>query len=114
MQDFRTGFLLRTPPIQQWLTQGLGTFVAIFLAPAIFNLFMTAYPCVIAMTDGCAFSAPSVAAWRIVAIAATDPELPIPTSAGIFAIVFSVFGCFMVVLRHYVWVGKLEWVRAYQ
>lgn len=112
-QDFRTGFLLRTPPIQQWLVQGLGTFVAIFLAPAIFNLFMTAYPCVILMEDKCAFSAPSVAAWRIVAIAATDPTLPIPTSAGIFAIIFAAFGCFMCVLRHYVWVGKLEWVRTY-
>ncbi|TLD26101.1 oligopeptide transporter [Venturia nashicola] len=112
-QDFRTGFLLRTPPIQQWLVQGVGTFVAIFLAPAIFRLFMTAYPCVILMEDKCAFSAPSVSAWRIVAIAATDPTLPIPTSAGIFAIIFAAFGCFMCVLRHYVWVGKLEWVRTY-
>ncbi|KAE9974174.1 hypothetical protein BLS_003255 [Venturia inaequalis] len=112
-QDFRTGFLLRTPPLQQWLVQGLGTFVAIFLAPAIFNLFMTAYPCVILMEDKCAFSAPSVSAWRIVAIAATDPTLPIPTSAGIFAIIFAAFGSFMCILRHYVWVGKLEWVRTY-
>jgi hypothetical protein len=112
-QDFRTGFLLRTPPIQQWLVQGIGTFVAIFLAPAMFQLFMTAYPCVILMEDKCAFSAPSVAAWRAVAIAVTDPTLPIPKSSGIFAIVFAIFGSFMVVLRHYVWTGRLEWVRKY-
>ncbi|TKA80251.1 hypothetical protein B0A49_01441 [Cryomyces minteri] len=45
--DFRVGFLLRTPPNQQWLAQGLGTIVAIFMAPAMFILFSTAYPCII-------------------------------------------------------------------
>jgi len=45
--------------------------------------------------------------------AVTDPTLPIPTSSGIFAIIFSIFGCFMVILRHYVWTGRLEWVRNY-
>jgi len=54
-----------------------------------------------------------VAAWRAVAVAVTDPELPVPTSSGIFAIVFSVFGSLMVLIRHYFWVGRLEWVRTY-
>lgn len=47
VSDFRVGFLLRTPPNQQWLAQGLGTIVAVFLAPALFVLFTKAYPCII-------------------------------------------------------------------
>jgi uncharacterized oligopeptide transporter (OPT) family protein len=42
VSDFRSGFLLRTPPIQQWLAQGIGTLVAVFFAPLMFNLFMNA------------------------------------------------------------------------
>ena len=61
----------------------------------------------------CKFSAPSAAAWQAVAVAATDPQLPVPTSSGIFAIVFAAFGSFMVLLRHFVWVGKLDWMRKY-
>jgi OPT family oligopeptide transporter len=113
-QDFRTGFLLRTPPIQQWLAQGVGTLVAVFIAPLMFRLFMTAYPCVIDLeAERCTFSAPSVQAWRAVAIAVTDPNFPIPKSSGIFAIVFSIIGAVMVLIRHFVWVGRLEWVKAY-
>lgn len=40
--DFRVGFLLRTPPDQQWYAQVLGTIVAVFLAPAMFVLFTKA------------------------------------------------------------------------
>ncbi|KAF2202187.1 oligopeptide transporter [Delitschia confertaspora ATCC 74209] len=112
--DFRTGFLLRTPPIQQWLTQAVGTIVAVFLAPAMFQLFTTAYPCIIdAEAETCAFLAPSVSAWKATAVAVTDPTFPIPKTSGIFAIVFAIFGCFMVLVRHYVWVGKLEWMKTY-
>ncbi|KAF2146337.1 uncharacterized protein K452DRAFT_109136 [Aplosporella prunicola CBS 121167] len=112
--DFRVGFLLRTPPIQQWIAQGVGTIVAIFLAPGMFVLFATAYPCILdAEAASCTFSAPSVSAWRAVAVAVTDPEFPIPTSSGIFAIVFAVFGSAMVLVRHFVWTGKWEWMRAY-
>ncbi|KAF1992316.1 oligopeptide transporter [Aulographum hederae CBS 113979] len=114
VSDFRVGFLLRTPPNQQWLAQGAGTIVAVFLAPAMFVLFAKAYPCIIDMdADVCPFSAPSVSAWRAVAVAVTDPTFPVPTSSGIFSIVFAIFGAFMVLIRHYVWVGKLEWVRTY-
>jgi uncharacterized oligopeptide transporter (OPT) family protein len=112
--DFRTGFLLRTPPKLQWFAQGLGTLVAVFLAPAMFQLFATAYPCILDQeATQCPFSVPSVSAWRATAVAVTDPTFPIPTSSGIFAIVFSCFGAAMVLIRHYVWVGRLEWMRKY-
>lgn len=112
--DFRTGFLLRTPPKQQWYAQGIGTIVAIFLAPAMFQLFATAYPCIIdANADTCVFAIPSVSAWRATAVAVTDPTFPIPPSSGIFAIVFACFGSAMVFIRHHVWVGKYEWVKKY-
>jgi uncharacterized oligopeptide transporter (OPT) family protein len=111
--DFRTGFLLRTPPIQQWLAQGIGTLVAVFVAPLMFRLFMRAYPCIITMEEECPFSYPSVAAWRAVAIAVTDPTFPIPKSSGYFSIAFATFGSFMVLLKQYAWRGKLEWVKDY-
>ncbi|ORY00460.1 oligopeptide transporter [Clohesyomyces aquaticus] len=110
--DFRTGFLLRTPPNQQWLAQGVGTIVAVFLAPAMFQLFATAYPCIIDINaDTCAFAIPSVSAWRATAVAVTDPTFPIPTSSGIFAIVFAIFGSAMTLVRHFLWVGEWEWMK---
>ncbi|KAL5391073.1 hypothetical protein DPSP01_001564 [Paraphaeosphaeria sporulosa] len=112
--DFRTGFLLRTPPIYQWLAQGLGTIVAMFLAPAMFQLFATAYPCIIDIdAETCAFGIPSVSAWRATAVAVTDPTFPIPASSGYFAIAFAILGSALTVVRHYVWVGRLEWMRKY-
>ena len=71
------------------------------------------YPCAITKETPCPFSYPSVAAWNAVAVAVTDPTLPIPLSSGIFAIVFAALGSVMVLIRHYVWVGKLEWVRTW-
>lgn len=109
-QDFRVGFLLDTPPIQQWAAQAIGTLIAVFLAPAMFVLFMHAYPCVIDMSDECAFTAPSVAAWRAVAIAVTDPSFPIPKSSAIFSVAFAAFGSAMVLVKHFCWRGKWEWV----
>lgn len=35
--DFRTGFLLRTPPVKQWYAQMIGTFISVWLAPGIFG-----------------------------------------------------------------------------
>ena len=112
--DFRVGFLLRTPPNQQWVAQGVGTIVAVFLAPAMFQLFATAYPCIIdAEAETCAFSVPSVAAWRATAVAVTDPTFPIPTSSGIFAIVFAILGSLMTFVRHYAYTGSREWMKKY-
>jgi hypothetical protein len=30
-----------------------------------------------------------------------------------FSIVFAIFGSVMVLIRHYVWIGRLAWMRAY-
>jgi uncharacterized oligopeptide transporter (OPT) family protein len=112
--DFRVGFLLRTPPNQQWLAQGLGTIVACFLAPALFILFAKAYPCILdteALT--CTFSAPSVAAWRAVAVAVTADTFPVPNSSGIFSIVFAIFGGAMTVFRELGYKGKWAKYRVY-
>ncbi|KAI9755230.1 MAG: Cu-binding protein [Chaenotheca gracillima] len=104
--DFRVGFLLSTPPKLQWVAQGIGSVVAIFLAPAMFVLFAKAYPCINdtnALT--CPFAVPSVSAWRAVAIAVTDPTFPVPNSAGIFAICFSIFGALTIVVKNFALVG---------
>lgn len=112
--DFRVGFLLRTNPKKQWIAQGLGTLVAVFLAPAMFILFVKAYPCIIDVeAENCAFPSPSVAAWRATAVAVTDPEFPIPRSSAIFSIVFAIFGVFMIIVRHYAYRGKWEKYRVY-
>jgi len=117
VSDFRVGFLLRTSPVQQFVAQGLGTIVAVFLAPALFMLFAKAYPCIITLDEAaqahCPFSAPSVAAWRAVTVAITDPVFPVPTSSGIFSIIISVFGAIMIVIRHYAYNGKYAKYRVY-
>ena len=80
----------------------------------MFMVFATAYPCVLNdEIEKCPFAAPSVSAWKAAAVAVTDPTLPIPPSSGIFAIIFAIFGSAMVIVRHYVWVGRLEWMKEY-
>jgi len=115
VSDFRTGFLLRTSPKQQWLAQGIGTIVSVFMAPALFILFTKAYPCVIAADapPDCAFPGPSIAAWQAVAVAVTEKTFPVPRTSGIFAIVLSVFGAAMVLFRHYFYRGRFEKYRIY-
>ncbi|KAH0354266.1 oligopeptide transporter, partial [Aureobasidium melanogenum] len=112
--DFRVGYLLRTSPFQQWVAQGLGTIVACVLAPAMFMLFSKAYPCIIDIeADKCPFAAPSVGAWRAVAVAVTDPTFPVPKTSGYFAIAFAIFGGAMVVIRHYAYTGSWAKYKAY-
>lgn len=112
--DFRTGFLLGTPPIKQWIAQAFGTFVAVWLAPGLFVLFTSAYPCIYDPSyDKCAFAIPSVSAWAAVARAVTDPSVSIPKTSGIFAIVMGIFSVAQVVFRHYYLVGSREKYRAY-
>ncbi|KAI1430968.1 OPT oligopeptide transporter protein-domain-containing protein [Xylaria sp. CBS 124048] len=110
--DFRTGFLLGTPPNKQWYAQSIGTIVSVFLAPGLFVLFATAYPCIL---DGskCPFAVPSVAAWAAVAQAVTDPSVHIPWSSGIFSIVMAIVVVAQVMVRHFYLVGEREWVREY-
>jgi uncharacterized oligopeptide transporter (OPT) family protein len=105
--DYRVGFLLRTPPKQQWWAQAIGTVVCTVLTPALFVLFTRAYPCILDINaETCAFQAPAIAEWRAVTQAMTDPTFPVPRSSGIFAIVFSVFSGAMVLARHYAYRGK--------
>ncbi|KAH8653713.1 OPT oligopeptide transporter protein-domain-containing protein [Xylariales sp. PMI_506] len=112
--DFRTGFLLGTPPIKQWIAQAFGTLVAVFLAPGLFVLFTSAYPCILDVdAEKCAFGVPSVTAWRAVAQAVTDPAVSIPLTSGIFSIVMGIFSIIQVVFRHYYLVGEREKYREY-
>ncbi|KAI1185606.1 OPT oligopeptide transporter protein-domain-containing protein [Nemania serpens] len=111
--DFRTGFLLSTPPNKQWYAQAMGTLISVFLAPGLFVLFSTAYPCILALDEKCPFQVPSVAAWAAVAQAVTDPTVHIPWSSGIFSIVMAVVVVAQVVIRHFYLVGEREWVREY-
>lgn len=115
--DFRVGFLLRTSPKQQFLAQGIGTIVSVFMAPALFMLFAKAYPCIISLDEtlqaNCPFSAPSVSAWRAVTVAITDPTFPVPTSSGIFSVIFAAFGAVMIVIRHYAYTGSWAKYRVY-
>ncbi|KAI2640328.1 OPT superfamily oligopeptide transporter [Hypomontagnella submonticulosa] len=112
--DFRVGFLLRTSPKLQWFAQGIGTLVAVFIAPSIFVLFTTAYPCILTPSpQNCPFGTPSVSAWRAVAVAVTSPDFSLPATSKWFSICFSVFGACMVLVRHCLWIGDWEWVRKY-
>lgn len=43
----------------------------------------------------------------------TDPTFPVPTSSGIFAIIFAIFGATMVIIRHYAYTGRWEKYRVY-
>ncbi|OQO03253.1 hypothetical protein B0A48_11509 [Cryoendolithus antarcticus] len=110
VSDFRVGFLLRTPPNLQFIAQAVGTFIAVFLAPGIFIVFMAAYPCLIHPDDYeiCPFSALSVSAWRAVAEAVTLPELPIPRSSVIFACVMAGASIVQVIVRHFYLIGPRE------
>lgn len=115
VSDFRVGFLLDVKPKLQWYAQAIGTVVAVFLAPGMYILFSKAYPCIndLDLAATCEFGIPSVSAWRAVASAVTDPVFPVPKSSGIFAIIWSIFGAAMVVVRQYVLTGNRAWVRAY-
>jgi len=108
--DFRTGFLLRTPPIKQWYAQAFGTFVSVWMAPALFALYTKAYPCITDTEnyDTCAFGAPSVSAWVAVAEAVTLPSIPIPISSGIFSCLMGFVSVVQVIVRHYYLVGPRE------
>ncbi|KAH6714629.1 OPT oligopeptide transporter protein-domain-containing protein [Leptodontidium sp. MPI-SDFR-AT-0119] len=107
MADFRVGFLLGTPIVQQFIAQILGNIFAIFLSPAVFILFTKAYPCILDTTiDTCGFAVPAASAWKSIAIAVTSPTLPIPLESGICAIVLGIFSIVLVVIRHFYLVGS--------
>lgn len=109
VSDFRTGFLVGTSPIKQWIAQSIGSFVSVWLGPGLFILFTSAYPCITnADLEECPFTVPSVTAWAAVAQAVTDPKVSIPLKSGIFAIVMGVVSIIQVVVRHFYLVGERE------
>ncbi|KAF3482129.1 uncharacterized protein GIQ15_04888 [Arthroderma uncinatum] len=121
--DFRVGFLLSTPPRTQYAAQAIGTFFAVFLAPAVFSVFASAYPCILSTDDEfhssgnttapCPFAAPAASAWRAAAVAVTDPDFPVPRSSVQFSIAMSIIGSILVLVRHNLWTGKWLWMRDY-
>ncbi|OAA74189.1 oligopeptide transporter [Cordyceps fumosorosea ARSEF 2679] len=115
MGDFRVGFLLGTPAHLQYAAQLIGTLVASLVAPATFLLFATAYPCIISNSDSgtCEFPAPTVAAWRAVAVVASTPDPSIPASSIRFSILLAAISGVLVVAKHVVCSGRGAWTRPY-
>ncbi|KJZ75339.1 hypothetical protein HIM_05265 [Hirsutella minnesotensis 3608] len=113
--DFRVGFLLKTPPNLQFYAQATGALVSVFLAPGIFVLFMSAYPCIWKKDyeppyEGfeCPFQAPSVVAWQAVATAVTLPKIPIPLSCTIFSIVMGAIAALQAIFKNFYLVGERQ------
>ncbi|KAE8333979.1 OPT oligopeptide transporter protein-domain-containing protein [Aspergillus sergii] len=108
MGDFRVGFLLGTSPRLQYAAQMIGTLVAALVAPTMFLIFASAYPCILSTEDTagdggdyqCEFPAPSVAAWRAIVLAVTRPESPIPRSSWVFSIAMAVLASVMVLVKN--------------
>jgi uncharacterized oligopeptide transporter (OPT) family protein len=110
--DLKTGHLLRASPNSQFWAQVIGAVIGIWLSVGLFVLFAEAYPCLINLEVDCeAFGMPAVAAWRSVAIAVTEPTLPIHPASGYTAIAFGIVAVLTVLLkytvipeRYHVWV----------
>ncbi|EGX94287.1 oligopeptide transporter [Cordyceps militaris CM01] len=114
MGDFRVGFLLGTPAHLQYAAQLIGTLVASLVAPAIFLLFATAYPCILAGdASTCDFPAPTVAAWRAVAVVASDPNPSIPPSSVYFSVLVAAIASGLVIAKHLVCRAGYAWTKPY-
>ncbi|ETS64672.1 hypothetical protein PaG_00619 [Moesziomyces aphidis] len=99
--DLKTGHLLRAKPRNQFWAQIVGSFFSIFVSTGLFVLFTKAYPCIIdAAAEECPFAAPSVAAWKAVAVAVISPKLPVSLSSGMTAIGFSIVAVATVVAKY--------------
>ncbi|KAI3325006.1 oligopeptide transporter [Xylariaceae sp. AK1471] len=123
MVDLKVGFLLGTPVLPQYFAQVIGTLVATIFVPSIFILFTTAYPCILDDHDGsnnnntrietCEFTGPSIAAWKAVAIVASEPTSPIPPSSKTFSLIFVALCALVVLFRHLLLVGRRVFLRSY-
>ncbi|SNX84493.1 related to permeases - unknown function [Melanopsichium pennsylvanicum] len=99
--DLKTGHLLRAKPRNQFWAQIFGSFFSIFVSTGLFVLFTKAYPCITnAEAEDCPFAAPSVAAWKAVALAVISPKLPVSLSSGMTAIGFAIVSIITVVLKY--------------
>jgi uncharacterized oligopeptide transporter (OPT) family protein len=108
--DLKTGHLLGARPVVQFVAQGIGAICSIFLSVGLFVLFTTAYPCIIDIeAETCQFAAPSVGAWRAVAIAVTSEHgLPIPRSSWITAVCLGALSSIVIIVRHN-WIPRKYW-----
>lgn len=99
--DLKTGHLIGAKPVSQYFAQLIGAFVSCFLCPAFFLLFTTAAPCILELdAEVCQYQVPSAGAWYAVAIGVTTTSgLPVPTTAGILAIVLTIIGVALIVFR---------------
>jgi hypothetical protein len=101
--DLKTGHLIGAKPIAQYFAQLIGAFASVFLSVAFFILFTSASPCILELADDdtvCQYSVPSASAWWAVSVAVTGTTaLPVPTTAGILAIVFAVAAAGIIVFR---------------
>lgn len=102
--DLKTGHWLRASPRAQFWAQLFGSLWAAPFSVGLYVLFVAAYPCI---NDGeievCPFGAPSVAAWRAVAVAVVSPTLPVTLSSGLTAVGMSILAALTVVAK-YKWI----------
>ena len=111
--DLKTTHLLRASPVVQFYAQMVGALVSIFMSVGMYILFSAAYPCINNLSDQthCSFPAPDVGAWRVIAVAVTAPEIPIPPSSGYTSIAFGILAVVLTVVKYrYVPVSKHIWV----
>ena len=103
--DLKTAHLLRASPRVQFYAQLCGALVSIFMSVGMYILFSEAYPCIndLSLVAHCSFSAPDVGAWRVIALAVTEPTLPVPKSSGYTSIVFGLLAVLVTIVK-YRWV----------
>jgi uncharacterized oligopeptide transporter (OPT) family protein len=81
--DLKIGHLLSATPKGQFWAQMVGTVAGIVPLTGLFVVYTNAYPCITDHTiEKCPFSMPAVKAWKMVAIAMTSNEAPIPKASG--------------------------------
>ena len=81
--DLKIGHLLSATPKGQFWAQFWGSVVTVVPMTAVFVVFTKAYPCIVDHEiEKCPFRMPAVIAWKMVAVAMTSPETPVPKSSG--------------------------------
>jgi uncharacterized oligopeptide transporter (OPT) family protein len=100
--DLKTGHLIGASPRAQFWAQLAGSAAGFAFAPGLFLIFAKAYPCINDPTiEVCSFSLPAVAAWKAVAIAVSQPKLPVTLSSGMTAVGLSIVASICHIGRFY-------------